>query len=239
MDKYVHDLIEYVRDLDVENPIDAAQSIIDQTNQHQLQRVDILKEAISRILIWNGSKVTLQPGYSAYSWKSYYSYAQDPFDPILTTYVTLTPTNSLESGMDPSFTWFSDNEIDDIIDVGDTDFFTDLNLQNDYFSLIRELKSPGSTQKSGKVLRLFTARPISDRKLYAGATTIPSGIFLANSASHVAGLAIDLAETNEPRDIYKVKIYEKYVILSQDLGYLKYYQTIGNGEVPVISINLY
>jgi len=242
IDRYVKDLTEYTSSLDVEwtyeTAVQTIQPIIEVTQKHQLLRTEIIKEAIKRISDWHGSRVILQPHYFKNSWHDYRLYASDPFEPVLSTNVTLIAPN--QQYEHPEFTWFSDNEIDDVLDVGDTDFFENLpGLQSDYYSLIKELRNPGSTQQKGKVLTLFTARPIRDRSRYLNATTVPVGIFLANQPGHVAGIAIDLADSNQPRDIYKIRIYSQYLILSQDLGSLKYYQTVGNQEVPVIAINLY
>lgn len=138
----------------------------------------------------------------------------------------------------PSFSYFvfeGKLEIDDVIEGGDTDFFKTPQLQADYFNLINELRNPGSTSK-GRVLTLYTARPVSDRKLYQDAKTLPVNLFLTNSWNHAEGLAHDLAGSQEPRDVYKVRIDSRYLTQTLD-GPIKYYQVTSH-DTPVISINL-
>lgn len=244
LNNYIRDITEYITSYDLSNEDikNLTKDVVERTTTHQIQRISIIENAIDRIFSWNGSNVILRPHYFVRDWYDFGFRISDPLDPVLSTNITLNfnVNLGLEKTLAPDFTWFDDNTIDDVLDAGDADFFSNKLLEMDYFNLIRELRSPGSTQYFGKILTLYTARPISDRQKYMNATTIPSGIFLANNFSHVSGIAVDLAEDlNRPRDIYKVRIYEKYLFLAQDLGLIRYYQTIGQDEVPVVSINLY
>lgn len=115
-------------------------------------------------------------------------------------------------------------------------FFNNQQEQIDYFNLIKELKYPGSSSKTGNFLILYTARPKKDRDIYYNAKTLPANIFLTNSYSHAEGIAFDLSEKDEPRDIWKVKINEKYLIKTLD-GPIKYYQVIKD-NAPIEYIKL-
>lgn len=142
-----------------------------------------------------------------------------------------------------SFTIFVDKEnvvVDDILEGGDSDFFKDPIATRDYFNLVKELQHPGSTSQ-GKRMILYTARPVKDRAIYLRGISVPSNIFLANRLDHVMGLAEDLGG---PRDIWKVIIDSKYLV--ETLGAhgmgVGYYQTVGDGPIPVFKIepiNLY
>ena len=155
----------------------------------------------------------------------------------------LNPDDSFEivlsdgSQYPPSFSYFTiDGKIvvDDVLDAGDDEFFKNDKTTQDYFNLTRELTNPNST-KIGKLLTLYTARPVKDRATYENATTLPPNIFLTNSFSHADGLAQDLGGE---RELWKVKIDSKYLIKTMDDGSVKYYQVIGTKPVPIKSINL-
>ena len=127
-------------------------------------------------------------------------------------------------------------EVDDILEAGDEDFFTDARIQQDYFNLVREMKNPGSSQK-GRVLTLYTARPVKDRQMYMDAANIPSGLFLTNSYSRAQGISMELSGSEQLRDIWRLRMEEKYLIQTLD-GREKDYQVVGNGLVPVKRITL-
>ncbi len=124
-------------------------------------------------------------------------------------------------------------EIDDVLEGGDEDFFTSNEIQSDYFNLIEKLKNPNGIKE--KILTLYTARPKKDRKIYLDATTLPLNIFLVNNADHAEGLSHDLGN-NEIRDIWKVRVSNKYLTQTLD-GKIKYYQVTKN-NTPIISIDL-
>lgn len=122
-------------------------------------------------------------------------------------------------------------EVDDILE--DEDEFPDLNTRLDYYNLINEIKNPGLSKKS-KPLTLYTARPKEDRNRYFDAATLPMGIFLSNSYNHVEGLSRELSK--DTRDIWRVRIDSKYVMMTMDSGSIKYYQVI-KPNAPIISIS--
>ncbi len=113
-----------------------------------------------------------------------------------------------------SFTCFLEDgkvaQVDDVLDQADIDDSYDETSEQSqkeslaYFILVKELQSPGSSQK-GKNLKLYTARPIKDRDFYLKSNFLPQGVYLANSLSHVEGIAVDLG-ADEVRDVWSVFI---------------------------------
>lgn len=120
--------------------------------------------------------------------------------------------------------------IDDVLEGGDTDFFKDPMEQAVYFDLVKELRNPGSTSRSGKMLTLWTARPSKDRSRYEGARTVPTNIFLTNDPDRAFGLSLDLGGT---RDVWKVVIDENYLVETLHAGHIRDYQVVGGASVPV------
>lgn len=126
----------------------------------------------------------------------------------------------------PFFTLFVDGnkvEVDDIIEGGDTDFFEDVESQADYFNLIGELRSPGSTTR-GKTIRLYTARPTKDRDFYMRSNEIPANVFLTSKLDEAEGLASDLG-SNEVRDVWSVKVNTRFLVETLRSGTNVHYQT--------------
>jgi hypothetical protein len=205
--------------------------IINQTYSNMGNIETVIKEAILRIPDWHGYPVmiTAEPNQSDVIRGRYNFEAADD------------ATVKLETGISypPSFTVFMQEGkniiIDDILDAGDTDFFTDMDLQTDYFNLVNEIKKPGSTQNI-KVLTLYTARPASDREVFESSRTLPVNIFLTNSFDHAIGLALDLAGSQGMRDVWRVMVYSRYLTQTLD-GPVKYYQ-ITVPEAPVKSMDL-
>lgn len=120
--------------------------------------------------------------------------------------------------------------------VEDDDFFSNPDNTRDYFNLIKEINNPGSSSKSGKTLTLYTARPASDREMYMNATTVPGGIYLTSSENDAVGLSIDFGGK---RDIWKVRIDDRYVQKMLDMPQFKHYQVMGRDPVPVKSITFF
>jgi hypothetical protein len=187
--------------------------------------LDVLNGAIDRSAGFS-SDVVLEPQGSEDSWDK----------PPRTYQVFLG-----KSSYAPSFTLFlkddgSVDSVEDILEGGDDDFFKDPKQQYDYFNLVNEIRKPGSTSK-GKILRLYTARPIKDRSRYESATTVPINIFMASTFEEAHGLATDLGGS-EQRDVWKVSIDSRYLVQTLE-GSVKHYQTVGEGrQVPVKSIEL-
>jgi hypothetical protein len=127
-------------------------------------------------------------------------------------------------------------EIDDVLDAGDEDFFTSENpkMEQDYFLLVNELRHPGKSKiEDEKIITLYTARPTKDREKYENSKIVPSNIFLTTSFSEAEGYGIDFGG----RDLWRIRIKKKYLILSLNFGTVKNYQTFGKEKfVPVEEI---
>lgn len=146
-----------------------------------------------------------------------------------------------ESKLTPDFSCFLDENnqisIDDVLEGGDTDFFESPSIQRDYFNLIKELNNPGSS-KTGKMMTLYTARPIKDRNIYMNKLQIPTNIFLTNRFNDAEALISDLPGTDKRRDVWKVKIDSRFLIETLNNGITKHYQAIGESWIPVTSLEL-
>lgn len=214
-----------------------AQQSANKAIQTTLQNMNIIKqsieEAISRIPTWQTPIIRIVPNPSA----STYSMKDDFSEPSTSALV--------EFGRDemaPNFSYFLSEEgpnieIDDVLEAGDTDFFTTPQMQQDYFSLIRELKNPGSSQRQGKRKTLYTARPVEDRQIYLNNQKIPTNIFLSSNYYDAEGIASDLSSRGR-RDIWKVVIDDRYLIQTLDAPTVKHYQAVGNEWIPVHSLQL-
>lgn len=139
----------------------------------------------------------------------------------------------------PGFSLFVESngnikEVEDVLQGGDTDFFSDNEAQQDYFNLIHEIQHPGSAQR-GKWIKVYTARPIKDRHQYEGAHSIPANIFMATTLEEAEGLAHELPGYGA-RDVWSMWINTKDVILTLDQGRLKHYQAVRS--TPVRNIEL-
>lgn len=214
-----------------------AQQSANKAVQTTLQNMNTIKqsieEAISRIPNWRTPIIRIIPNPSANT----YSMKDDFSEPSTSALV--------EFGRDemaPNFSYFLSEEgpnieIDDVLEAGDTDFFTTPQIQQDYFSLIRELKNPGSSQRQGKRKTLYTARPIEDREIYLNNQRIPTNIFLSSSYDDAEGIASDLSSRGR-RDIWKVIIDDRYLIQTLNSPNVKHYQAVGDEWIPVYAIKL-
>jgi len=151
---------------------------------------------------------------------------------------------SIEVGdHDANFTVFTDEhgkitEVEDVLEGGDRDFFpvgdSGGQEQADYFALVQEIRSPGSSDQ-GKRIVLYTARPTKDRRIYEGAHSVPSNIFLTTDADRAIGLATDLGSSEE-RDVWRVVMNTKYLVKTLDAGRVKDFQVVGKAPVEKIEL---
>lgn len=196
--------------------------------QREMQNLQVLiEQAISRIPDWNGSPIVIF-ARNAENEHGIMLASNDAADVSLGT-----------SELAPYFLLFRMDQkivIDDVIDSGEEDFFSDPRIRADYFTLIRELQNPGSTSTAGKTITLYTARPVSDRNFYLNTKTLPVNIFLTNNFDHAEGLGRDL-DTRHGRDIWKVRIDSRYLMLTNDALGVKYYQVVVP-DAPVKSLDL-
>ena len=195
-----------------------------ETQTHMQAIAETLQQAISRIPNWNGSQIVV---------KARPIDKQNDLQPETDA--------SIEFGNDemaPNFTYFVIDEtrieIDDVLEAGDGDFFTDNKIQSDYFNIIKEIRNPGSSNKGGKMLTLYTARPKEDRQRYESSQTIPSGIFLTNKYDSAEGIGRDFGG----RDIWRVRIDSRYLITTLDSPNEKQYQAVGPEKIPVQRMEL-
>lgn len=123
--------------------------------------------------------------------------------------------------------------IDDILDVGDTDFFQNQNLESDYFLLVNFLLNPNYEEKS-RIITLYTARPKRDKDIYLKTSKIPVGIFLTTNINDVEGIANDMQD----RDIYKIKIDSKFLTKTLQRNNLMHFQSFNPNSrfVPIEDI---
>lgn len=202
-----------------------AKNIFEDTKANGTFLVKLVQNAIDRIKFWKGYPVRIEPNFEK-------EYRENPIESFM---VTL--------GKDAYFLAFLDGKklalVEDVLDAKDPEFFKDLDLESNYFDLVRELEKPGSTRKQGKNLVLWTARPRKDRRLYHKATKVPPGIFLTTDPERAFGIAHDLKGTEKVRDLYKITINEKYLRKTLDTKRLQDYQVIGAQRVPVVEIELW
>lgn len=206
--------------------------VVLQTQKNMNMVATKIQQVISSIS-WSGSSVIIKVGSPPIEWGN----KPDWSKPVTSASIQV---GKGAYNYAPDFTLFLEDEnwkmdIDDILEAGDEDFFSDPREQQDYFNLVRAIKYPASLQ-SNKILTLYTARPIKDRHRYLDTNSVPANIFLTNSYSHASGLAQDLP--GGVRDIWKVRVPEKSVFITEDFGSIKNYQVLGSGDVPVASIKL-
>lgn len=130
----------------------------------------------------------------------------------------------------PSFTYFvledpEEDPIGDVLEGGDEDFFRSPSEQADYFTLINEIRKPGSAAKKGRILTLYTARPSSDRSRFQNADTVPANIFLSSSEMDASGIALDFGK----RDLWLIRLNSKELVMTMDADGVKHYQ-VANPE---------
>jgi hypothetical protein len=121
-----------------------------------------------------------------------------------------------------------------VLEGGDEEFFDTLEIQQDYFNLVNEIRTPGASSK-GKWLRLYTARPTKDRDRYRSAHTVPANLFFASTFEEALGLATDLGG-GEIRDVWTAQVNTRDLVKTLDTGRVKHYQTVR--ETPVRSMEL-
>jgi len=171
---------------------------------------------------WSGSKILITVSYLE-GW-DFSLYAADDF--------SVKVYKVHERGA-PDFTVFTmGQQIDDILDAGDTDFFVDADVEHDYFLLVNLLRNPEVFSDPDRALWLYTARPKKDRHIYDRDNKVPSNIFLTSDAEEAFGYAQEYPD----RDVYKMKIKQRYLTQTLDAPGKKNFQTISKtGWVPVES----
>ena len=231
--EYEQDLKDYIEELknhtlnkgrewDDEGIRGEIDELIYQTRKNVETMITKIKKLLSSVKEkWSGkSTIIIEPSYDE---------RQFDFSPVESFHIKLKQNNQVAD-----FVAFNFGEkLDDVLDGGDTDFFTSETLESDYFLLVNILRNPNLFSEE-KDLVLYTARPKSDAAIYNNATEIPVNIFLTSSFNDVEGIAHDMGE----RHIYKIKISSKYVQQTLATPKIQHYQTVGYGEkkVPIKNI---
>jgi hypothetical protein len=191
----------------------------------------LMTSAAGRIPTWTGSKIAVKllPLSSSFG----DTFMTDEGD--VTDFAEISVFKKSENNA-PSFTYFGGTTVDDVLDAGDSDFFGDPEVEQDYFALVNEIRNPGKSKREGeKVIRLFTARPSKDRQQFQRSKTLPSNLFLTTSEDEAEGYARDFGS----RDIWVVRIKKKHLVQTLDTPRAKNYQTFGaGGKVPVEAMDL-
>jgi hypothetical protein len=194
------------------------QELVGKTQQNMERIAAIIREAVGRIPNWMGSPITISAN-----------------TPNRENTIDAETDANVSLGNIAGFTIFMDGgnyRIDDITE-GD-EAFDSISQKADYFTLIKELQHPGSSSR-GRTLTLYTARPAKDRQRYLDARTVPVNIYLTTKLSTAESFGDDF---NEKRDIWRVRINSRYLMVTLDMPGEKQYQVIGPPEVPIESMEL-
>jgi hypothetical protein len=157
------------------------QRLLNTTEVHGKALIQALQGAIRRIKSWSGSRIRIRPnvvGGSDGNWST----------PIESFYVLV---GDEHLGFSVFTTKGKPDQVEDVLEGGDLDFFRSPLETSDYFNLIKEIRKPGSSSQ-GKTLTLWTARPTKDRRLYERARTLPPNLFLTTDMNRASGIAHDL-----------------------------------------------
>ena len=106
----------------------------------------------------------------------------------------------------------------------------------DFINLKNIIKNPDFLLSKGKNIKVYTARPVKDFELYNNASKVPVNIFVSTKYDFVEGFARDYS----PRDIWEIKINNKYLMDSESNNAGQTYQTFnsnGDSFVPIEKIN--
>jgi len=193
-------------------------------------------EIVQGIPSWSGSDIIIK-SRPVYAFGKTYFVSED--GDISTALEVTVQKPGARKTYPPSFTTSFDSErwVDDVLDAGDPDFFDDPGEQADYFSLVYEIRHPGSSEAQGnKALSLYTARPSADRSLYENADRIPTNVFLTNDVDEAYGYALDLRGSH---DVWMIRIRRKHLVETLSAGRKRNYQAFSGGPtVPVESTQL-
>lgn len=191
-----------------------------------MENMKVMKEKISSMYAkfstkWQGTTLLIMPHFNKGN-----DFSFNPCDDFTIKFGT--------HPYAPDFTLFDmGSMIEDVLDAGDKDFFVDSSVESDYFTLVQAFQDPGIFDMGEKVVTLYTARPREQRGIYDGSTTIPTNIFLTNDPDEAFGYAQDM----NGRDVYKIKVKQKYLVKTLDAGSKKNYQTV-NGPSGIVPIDL-
>jgi hypothetical protein len=199
-----------------------ANSYLKNTENNLNATKQFIESCLQKMPDYQNTPIIITPHFNEYSWNIGRQFSDD----IINGRNGIDDANVSLNGAD--FTLFNHDGsfiVDDVLEAGDSEFFTSPEQTDDYFSLINEISGKGGTR--GKIITLYTARPKKDRALYQNAETIPINIFLTNDLDHARGLGTDLGGE---RDVWKVRINTKSLTLTNDASFIKYYQVTKNNQ---------
>lgn len=136
--------------------------------------------------------------------------------------------------------------LDDLMETIGTEeheeFFSTDEESQDYYNLAKYIKNPRSLEHS-TIVTVWTARPQRDRSVFENAHEVPKGIFVTTKQSSAMGIAQDFGsgdKENVERDVYRIRIEDKYLLTTNDAMGETWYQVVGNTDkIPVKSITLW
>lgn len=202
------------------------QELLSQTKNNMNKISAEIHNAISLIELWNNSPIFIEV-VQPYDENGKVNWLLAGEDAIITV------GKETEEAMAPSFEVFMIEGKLTIPSEGiieDDDFFRNSEYTRDYFNLIRELQHPGSSSRRGKILTLYTSRPRKDRELYMNAEMVPGGIWLSSNADNAVNEGY---EAGGLRDLWKVRIDERYVTKKLDVPSYKHYEVMGRDRIKV------
>jgi hypothetical protein len=206
---------------DIDEASELITTLIDETQKNAKIVYEKIKNQIPKIEIrWTGTSIFIKPWFEK-NWNFSISHGVDDFNISVGDY----------KSKRPDFTIFSlGQRIDDVLDVGDTDNFNNPSEENDYFVLVDALSSQSVWNDPERGLILFTARPKKDRSIYDDTQTLPKGIWLTTSPDEAEGYAREFGD----RDLYKIKIKQKWLMVHPSNSRYLNYQTTQNSPVEWI-----
>ncbi len=178
-----------------------------------------ISDAINRIPNWNNSLITMEARPTENEHGVMLAPSED---------ATVFFGNDTENS--PLFTLFVNDGklvIDDVFEMDDFEDFGGPTIASDYFNLVNEIRNPGASQKT-KILTLYTARPIKDREYYLQNQTLHKGTFLTSSYGESRNIGMEIPGEDKIRDVWKVRINSRDVIIHYDGGSSKHYQVISD-----------
>lgn len=233
LDEELDNAVTYLQAQEEVSPVDLREEY-DNLHKETLEKVktqgakvlDTVRDAAKRAPNFSTKSVTVGPQFNKDS--------SDPGEAPGVYYVRFG-----NGSMAPGFSLFVEStgkvaSIEDLLEGGDTDFFRSTADQQDYFNLVHEIQKPGSTQQ-GKWVKVYTARPVKDRRTYEGAHSVPANIFLATTLDEAEGLSRELPG-HGVRDVWSMLVNTRDVVLTLDMGRLKHYQAVR--ETPVRNMEL-
>ena len=143
LDAIIDDYYNYALRRDIDNPperkeYDRSRDRLLRETQSNMDRIaNDIREVIAKIPNWYGTLVTVAAGFN---------------DNLLDFDIESGSTwANIIVGRDATFAYSLDAGdrviVDDILEAGDSDFFRDVNLEQDYFNLIDGIRRPGRSNR--------------------------------------------------------------------------------------------